>query len=101
MTLVIARSESGCETRIAPARVFFTLCAYFGFARKVSWSGPACSIPATPLISRSSFPRISQPRAPAISLSFMHFSVSSCLFLRRRKSGNITSWLKPPPSAPN
>ena len=32
--------DRAAATRIAPARVCFTLCAYFGLARKVSSDGP-------------------------------------------------------------
>src|ERR1019366_2269501 len=67
-----ARASTGDETSTAPACVFFSLWAYLGFARKVSSEGAACSIPATPVISReSSPPLISHPRADASSESFI------------------------------
>ena len=60
-------ARTGSLIRIALARVCFTLGAYFGFARKVSWPGPACSMPATPEISISPSPASSQPSWEAIS----------------------------------
>src|SRR6266478_6071612 len=58
-------------TRMAPACDCFTLCAYFGFARKVSWSAAACSMPETPVISIEPSPLHSQPSTPAKSPSFI------------------------------
>src|ERR1017187_3405014 len=56
---------------MAGARLVLTLCAYLGFARKVSSPPAACSMPATPVISISPPPDSTQSSRAAISRSFM------------------------------
>jgi hypothetical protein len=66
------RLSTGEATRTAPARVCFSLWAYFGFARNVNSVGPACSMPATPVISSDSLPPlISHPSVDASSESLI------------------------------
>src|SRR5437588_12768030 len=57
--------------RIAEARVVLSSAKYLRFARKVSWPGSACSMPATPEISRSGGPSGRQFSFWASSESFM------------------------------
>src|SRR5438105_6133808 len=57
--------------RIAEARVDLSSAKYLRFARKVSWPGAACSMPATPEISRSGGPSRRQFSFWASSESFM------------------------------
>jgi hypothetical protein len=64
-------------TRIAPARVSFTLWAYLGFARKVSWLEVACSIPATPVMGLAPSPTSRQPMRAASSDKSME---AACMF---------------------
>ena len=66
----------GSATRIAPARVSFTLWAYLGLARKVSWLEPACSIPATPVMDTAPSPTRRQPSRAASSDK----SMGACMF---------------------
>ena len=85
---------SGSVTRMAAALVCFTLGAYFGLARKVRCPGPACSMPATPVISSSPSPSRRQPSAAAISPSFIeNSSVAERLWreadIRRVESGGV------------
>src|SRR5215472_14986502 len=55
----------------AVARVVFRRAKYLRLARKVTWPGPACSMPATPEISRSGGPSRRQFNFWASSESFM------------------------------
>src|SRR5262249_43028064 len=55
----------------AEARVVLSSAKYFRLARKVIWPGPACSMPATPEISRSRGPSRRQLSLWASSESFM------------------------------
>src|SRR5262249_42400748 len=63
--------RAASATRIAAALVCFTFGAYLLLARKVRCPGPACSIPATPVISRSPSPSRRHPKASAISRSLI------------------------------
>src|ERR1017187_1362942 len=59
-------------TITAEALVVFAAALYLGLDTKVSWPGPACSMPATPVISVSGEALSSRAfRAFAISASFM------------------------------
>src|SRR5580698_10829234 len=58
-------------TRTAPAFVVRAKGVYFGLATKVSWPGPAFSMPSTPVISCSGSPWQVAPRTRASSASFM------------------------------
>src|ERR1700761_9271169 len=63
-------------TRTAPALVVRAYGVYFGLATKVSWPGPAFSIPSTPVISPSGSPWQVASRTRASSASFMKGIVS-------------------------
>src|ERR1700733_11057524 len=54
--IAVVRTLNSSETMTAEALVLCAAAAYFGFATKVSWPGPASSIPATPVISVSGEP---------------------------------------------
>src|SRR6266478_7805661 len=62
-------------TMTAEALVVFAAALYLGFDTKVNWPGPACSMPATPVISvlGEAFSRLAF-RALAMSDSFMAVS---------------------------
>src|SRR5580704_2606811 len=62
-------------TMTADAFVVFAAALYFGFDRKVSWPRPACSMPASPVISVSAEALSRRAlRAVAMSASFMAVS---------------------------
>src|SRR6266850_3917224 len=59
-------------TITAEAFVVLAAAAYFGLETNVSWPGPACSMPATPVMSMSGEPFSTRASmAEAMSLSFM------------------------------
>src|ERR1700722_15708733 len=75
-------------TSTAPAFVVRAKGVYFGLATKVSWPGPAFSIPSTPVISCSGSPWQVAPSTRASSASFMEGIVpdSFCLILLFEKA---------------
>src|SRR5947208_15038827 len=77
------------SSKIADARVVLRSPKYFRLAKKVSWPGSACSMPATPVISTSG-PSRWHPSFWASSESFMERAPQFALGVFERHSRNAT-----------